>query len=92
LKNTSPSKRAKEKAITGYFSRMKAKDLFIQSKSSECPQIQGNLEYLIRSDEDLRQATQKQEAYLNGQEKSVAGTVLGTIADFPQKKGLNNVV
>ena len=37
--------------------------------------------YNIVSDADLRRATQQQEAYLN----SVAGTILGTIADFEQK-------
>jgi len=39
--------------------------------------------YNITSDKDLKEAARKQEVYLN----SVMGTNLGTIVDFPTKKG-----
>ena len=42
--------------------------------------------YNIVDDKDLKQATQKQETYLNGQETFVTGTISGTIVDFPKKE------
>jgi hypothetical protein len=47
--------------------------------------------YNIVSDEDLRLATLKQEAYLNSQEESAAGTISGTVQDF-KEKGANRYV
>jgi len=47
--------------------------------------------YNIVSEEDLRQASQKQEAYLNGQETSFTGTISGTILDFPKKEATEYV-
>jgi integrase len=42
--------------------------------------------YNIVSDEDLKQATQRQEAYLNGQGKKSTGTISGTIVNFQEKR------
>ena len=41
--------------------------------------------YNIVSDEDLKAAAKRQEKYLN----KFTGTISGTIADFPQKKGVS---
>ena len=42
--------------------------------------------YNIVSPDDLKQASGKMETYLRSQ-KTAAGTVSGTVRDFPQKKG-----
>ncbi len=43
--------------------------------------------YNIVSDDDLRAAAENQAAYLNRKVASM-GTVMGTVTDFPTKKGL----
>ena len=47
--------------------------------------------YNIVSDEDLRQATKKQEAYLAEQEEKPAGTITGTIVNFKEKRASRDV-
>jgi len=46
--------------------------------------------YNIVNDADLRQATQKQEAYLKGQETDTNKHKTATIHEFPEKKELTN--
>ena len=45
----------------------------------------------IVSDEDLRHATAKQEAYLNEQAVPTTGTITGTIVDLQKEKASHDI-